>query len=512
MSKKRRPATRGKPPLHGGRVRERRTFAGHDLPPHHPPSRQAAADAPGPAHNPARHASFSTGVATAEQPIAGASRMTAAYDQDLLDRARHHWRRGDWASLQELAVGEIEHHPDRARLALLAAAGHHAAGQRAPARLFAQMAAEWGCDRTLIARVLIGGIHNTLGRAAVAAGRHRERALRHFEQAVAAGAPGGSGALAMQTRIEVQLGQMGLAADLPQLRAASTLTGRAPVLANPLAEIGEQLRKQNESLAATLKAQQNDLANVRKAVEGTVKREVLNATKQLEAFVNLQGYLAKGVVVPEMHGWPISPDFAMLLVGMIEATDYDLVIEFGSGSSTALMATVLARTAARRAGRPRAVQVAFEHLEKYHAETARLLATAGLADGVDLVLAPLVPYTASSGVIYPYYDCRHALSAIAQTMAPAAALRVLVLVDGPPAATGEHARYPALPVVLEHFGGAKVDVVLDDYIRDDEKQIARMWVAELEQQGLRPTMTEKKLEKQACVISFGSAGSTEGEQ
>jgi hypothetical protein len=428
--------------------------------------------------------------------------LANAYDQGLLDRAREQWRRGDWASLQELAPGEIEQHPDRARLALLAAAGHHAAGQRAPARLFAQRAAEWGCDRTLIARVLIGGVHNTLARAAVASGRQRERALRHFEQAVAAGAPGSTGALATQARIEHQVGLMGLAAELPQLRAATTLTGRAPMLANPLKEIGEQLRKHSDSLAASLKTQHDDLVNVRKYLETTVKREVLNATKQLEAFVNLQGYLAKGVVVPEMHGWPVSPDFALLLVHMLEATDYDLVIEFGSGTSTALMATVLARNAARRQGRPRAVQVAFEHLERFHAETARLLAADGLTDAVDLELAPLVPYAAPNGKTYPYYDCRPGLAAIAQTMGPPPALRIFVLVDGPPAATGEHARYPALPVVLEHFGGARIDLVLDDYIRDDEKQIAKMWMADLAARGLAPTLTEKKLEKDACVLVF----------
>lgn len=435
-------------------------------------------------------------------PTAASARMANAYDQGLLDRAREQWRRGDWASLQELAPGEIEQHPDRARLALLAAAGHHAAGQRAAARLFAQRAAEWGCDRTLIARVLIGGVHNTLARAAVATGRQRERALRHFEQAVAAGAPGSTGALATQARIEHQVGLMGLATELPQLRAATTLTGRAPMLANPLKEIGEQLRKQSDALAASLKTQHDDLASVRKALESTVKREVLNATKQLEAFVNLQGYLAKGVVVPEMHGWPVSPDFALLLVQMLEATDYDLVIEFGSGSSTALMATVLTRNAARRQGRPRAVQVAFEHLERFHAETASLLAAGGLTDAVDLELAPLVPYAAPNGKTYPYYDCRPALTAIAQTMGPPESLRIFVLVDGPPAATGEHARYPALPVVLEHFGGARLDVVLDDYIRDDEKQIAKLWMAELAARGLSPTMTEKKMEKDACVVVF----------
>lgn len=437
-----------------------------------------------------------------EPSLSSTAPIDAAYDQGLLERARAQWRNGDWAQLQALNAGEIEHHPDRGRLALLAAAGHHAMGQRTSARLFARMAADWGCDRMLIARVLIGGVHNTLGRAAVASGRQRERALRHFELAVAPGTAGASGALATQARIEQQLAQMGLAAELPALRAASTLSGRAPLLANPLREVGEQLRKQGDALAATLKTQQDSLVNVRKALETVVKREMLNAVKQLEAFANLQGYLAKGVVVPDLHGWPISPDFALLLIEMIEGTDYDLVIEFGSGTSTVLMATTLARNAARRQGRPRAVQVAFEHLEQFHSQTDTQLTAAGLGDAVDLVLAPLTPYAAPNGKTYSYYDCRHALATVAQTMGPPSSLRVLVLVDGPPAATGEHARYPALPVVLEHFSGARFDVVLDDYIRDDEKQIATLWRLELESRGIVPKMVEKKLEKDACIVSF----------
>lgn len=45
------------------------------------------------------------------------------YDENLLERARTQWQFGDWESLAKLNRDTLQHHPDRAKLALLAA-GH----------------------------------------------------------------------------------------------------------------------------------------------------------------------------------------------------------------------------------------------------------------------------------------------------------------------------------------------------------------------------------------------------
>jgi hypothetical protein len=75
-----------------------------------------------------------------------------------------------------------------------------------------------------------------------------------------------------------------------------------------------------------------------------------------------------------------------------------------------------------------------------------------------------------------------------------------VLVDGPPASTGPQARLPALAVVLPHLRGAELELLLDDYDRPDEKAIAVSWMETLKDAGLAPTLTERKLEKGACII------------
>ena len=45
----------------------------------------------------------------------------APYDPELLDRARLQWQVGEWETLALLDLNTLEHHPDRAKLALVVA-------------------------------------------------------------------------------------------------------------------------------------------------------------------------------------------------------------------------------------------------------------------------------------------------------------------------------------------------------------------------------------------------------
>jgi hypothetical protein len=132
-----------------------------------------------------------------------------AYDENLLERARTQWQFGDWASLMKLDRETLQHHPDRAKLALLAAAGHMQQGDMQVARQFTRLAQDWGCSKTLVSQILIAGVHNSLGRAAAINGEG-QRAVRHFEDAIAAGSPAGEVRLLTQARLGEQLNQLGL--------------------------------------------------------------------------------------------------------------------------------------------------------------------------------------------------------------------------------------------------------------------------------------------------------------
>lgn len=125
------------------------------------------------------------------------------YDENLLERSRTQWQFGDWASLAALPRDTLQHHPDRAKLALLAAAGHSAQGSATEARQYTRLAMDWGCSRRLVSQILVSGVYNTLGRSA-AVGNQPHRALQHFENAIAIGTPGSDVKLVTQARSSVQ--------------------------------------------------------------------------------------------------------------------------------------------------------------------------------------------------------------------------------------------------------------------------------------------------------------------
>lgn len=429
-----------------------------------------------------------------------------AYDDGLAQRCRDQWRRGDWEGLLAVSLDEVERHPQRARVVLMLASAHQAQGSHAQTRSLAGLALQWGCDARLVARVLLAGVHNTLGRAAVASGRLRDRALQHFAQAVEPGGSRSGRHLVLQARVQEQLRQMQMPQESGPLLGVTRAQALpvAPVAATPLRELRDSLRAQGEKLHGQLSDQARQITRLQDQLTRTIGREVGNAVKQLEAHASLQRYLGDTQTVPELHGWPISADFGVLLLGLIERNDYDLIVEFGSGASTVLMAAALKRAAPRREaeGRAPATLLTLEHLEQYHQETSAMLMSAGLSSFVRLALAPIRPFTTAAGQTFPYYDARAVLSEVVAGLGRSAnELRVLLMVDGPPAATGPRARYPALPLALEFLEGARLDVLLDDYRREDEKQIAQTWMDELAARGLQPRLTAYTLEKDACLIS-----------
>lgn len=240
---------------------------------------------------------------------------------------------------------------------------------------------------------------------------------------------------------------------------------------------------QNVELAEQIKKQNDHLVQVRNQLEGTFKKEVANATLQIEVFLGIQDFFRNGELLPSMHGWPISPDFAYYLIGLINRNDYDIIIEFGSGTSTFFIAKTLDKIAKKRKKKFVTVQIAFEHLEQYHAKTSALLQQAGLETAVQLVLAPIQTHKSSNGHSYPYYSCQETLAKLAQKVS-ASRRKILLVVDGPPSNTGRHARYPALPVVLSEFENVQIDILLDDFARQDEKEIAAKWEQILDKKNL----------------------------
>lgn len=131
------------------------------------------------------------------------------YDTALLDRVRDQWQLGDWQGLTVLDAESLEHHPDRAKVALLVAAAHLQRGETGTARQFVKLAQNWGCGKRLAAQVLIAGVYNTLGRIEMARGQD-QKGLSRFKTAIATVLPNADQALLSEVRAVREILQLGL--------------------------------------------------------------------------------------------------------------------------------------------------------------------------------------------------------------------------------------------------------------------------------------------------------------
>ena len=162
-------------------------------------------------------------------------------------------------------------------------------------------------------------------------------------------------------------------------------------------------------------------------------------------------------LLPAPSGWALSPHVLALVLRLVRTRpDLETVVELGSGVSTSWVARELRR---RGSGR----LVSFEHEPGYAATTAAQLAAAGLQSVVDLRCAPLAEVDLE-GEDYRWYQGYDDVPEIG-----------LLLVDGPPSATGAQARYPAGPLLLGRMAVGGL-VVLDDVHRADEEAIIERWL------------------------------------
>ncbi|MGD7037390.1 hypothetical protein [Methylotuvimicrobium buryatense] len=162
-----------------------------------------------------RQATWNANPITSYQPavkpieIETASTVSAAFDEALLDRAKTQWQFGAWDSLAALTQEDIESHPERAKLALLAGAAQLQLGNDSMARQLISQARQWGCEKRLISRILIAGTYNSLGKAAAITGDN-DKAFDFFEQAISSAQPNGEIKLLAQARTQSQFAQLNL--------------------------------------------------------------------------------------------------------------------------------------------------------------------------------------------------------------------------------------------------------------------------------------------------------------
>ena len=220
------------------------------------------------------------------------------------------------------------------------------------------------------------------------------------------------------------------------------------------------------------------LDNVRR-IGSDLERELKQTFRQLEALQNLSAMLPATDVLPATRGWAASPDLLAVLVGLVITERPSLVVECGSGASTLWLALAMRRFEIH--GRI----IALDHDPVFGGKTRCFLARHDVSDLAEVRDAPLESFSLD-GETYSWY-ARQAWEDLTGID--------LLFVDGPPAATGHRARYPALPLLSGSLSPVAT-VVLDDLVVPDMQEVLRLWHDAYPEFGSEIL----PLEKQAAVL------------
>jgi len=277
-----------------------------------------------------------------------------------------------------------------------------------------------------------------------------------------------------------------LARRINDLAGQASVQGhRQQTLATAQAEQAAELRELRASVAALPGPAELDAAILKGTLDTTrrvgadIGKEIKQTFRQLEALQNLSAVLPVTDVLPATRGWAASPDLLMVLADLVITGRPSLVVECGSGASTLWLALAMRRFEID--GRI----IALDHDPVFGGTTRRFLARHNVGDLAEVRDAPLESVSLD-GQAYSWYARRawEDLTGID-----------LLFVDGPPAATGRQARYPALPLLSRSLSPAAT-VVLDDLVVPDMQKVLRLWLDAYPDFGSEIL----PLEKQAAVL------------
>lgn len=162
-----------------------------------------------------------------------------------------------------------------------------------------------------------------------------------------------------------------------------------------------------------------------------------------------------------LGNWAIDPDFARLIMKELDAGPR-LVVELGSGTSTALIGGIFAEAGAGRL-------ITFESSADFAARTKERIADVLERGRVEVHVAPLREQTFGATGVH-WYDADEILAAL-----PPEPIDLLI-VDGPPTFS-KWSRWPAIEVLWERMRPGGVALV-DDGRRSSETATVRRWVRE----------------------------------
>lgn len=211
--------------------------------------------------------------------------------------------------------------------------------------------------------------------------------------------------------------------------------------------------EEQDRLPGDSKLLESVISKINRHVTATIR----DSTRQVESLVQLMPRFSEmKLPMPNTGGFAIDAQALAHLVTIVEERRPRQILELGSGTSSIWLG-YLCRSFGGRL-------VTLDHLEEYLELTRSAIERHHLNDHVDSRLAPLEKLVIK-GDTYDWYSAQ-ALEGLSEID--------LIVIDGPPAATGPSARYPALPMLVDLLS-SEATIVLDDAHRDDEVDILQGW-------------------------------------
>lgn len=195
-------------------------------------------------------------------------------------------------------------------------------------------------------------------------------------------------------------------------------------------------------------------------IKDQLHQENVNLFRQIEALSGLYLDLGINKSLPFTRGWAGSPDFLLTISKYVFLDKPEVIVECSSGVSTIVLAQSLKKNGQGHL-------FSLEHDSKFAEMTISELVRHGLSDWVTVVHSPLSEHLITDEP-WIWYSLDHLPSDIVID---------LLVIDGPPQATGNFARYPAGPLLFNRLA-KNAKIILDDAARNDEMTIVARWANE----------------------------------
>lgn len=192
------------------------------------------------------------------------------------------------------------------------------------------------------------------------------------------------------------------------------------------------------------------------------EKDVNAKYKQLEILTSLYNYLEINTPLPETGGWAAHPDFLKKIAETILLKRPNFIVEASSGVSSIIIGYCL-----KKIGKGKVISL--EHDLLYFEKSKLLIKKHELENFVEIVYSPLTNHQINNKKwIWYDIDCLKSQPIID-----------MIVVDGPPYYIQDLSRYPVIPLLYDKMNDNSI-LILDDGVRDEEKEITKRWEEEFQ--------------------------------